>query len=102
MKKFEPHYRLVRYELAKKIEKASRQQRMSYMHDVSQYTGLSNLLDRQATQEQIKGVPWHSKDQGCQEEEGINECMTVAGLPVNNDIRKGWCFLRFSFIVVYR
>lgn len=29
MKKFEPHYRLVRYGLASKIEKASRQQRMS-------------------------------------------------------------------------
>ena len=28
MKKFEPHYRLVRYGAAKKIEKASRQQRM--------------------------------------------------------------------------
>ncbi|KAF3939868.1 hypothetical protein ABW19_dt0207686 [Dactylella cylindrospora] len=27
LKKFEPHYRLVRYELASKIEKASRQQR---------------------------------------------------------------------------
>lgn len=27
LKKFEPHYRLVRYDLAKKIEKASRQQR---------------------------------------------------------------------------
>jgi len=29
MKKFEPHYRLVRVGLAAKIEKASRQQRMS-------------------------------------------------------------------------
>jgi len=28
MKKFEPHYRLVRYGAATKIEKASRQQRM--------------------------------------------------------------------------
>jgi len=27
LKKFEPHYRLVRYDLAKKIEKPSRQQR---------------------------------------------------------------------------
>jgi len=27
LKKFEPHYRLVRYDMAKKIEKASRQQR---------------------------------------------------------------------------
>ena len=31
MKKFEPHYRLVRYGAATKIEKASRQQR-TYMH----------------------------------------------------------------------
>ncbi|KAL9104522.1 MAG: hypothetical protein Q9163_000553 [Psora crenata] len=31
MKKFEPHYRLVRYGIATKIEKASRQQRM-YKH----------------------------------------------------------------------
>jgi hypothetical protein len=30
MKKFEPHYRLVRYGQATKIEKASRQQRTSY------------------------------------------------------------------------
>jgi small subunit ribosomal protein S24e len=30
MKKFEPHYRLVRYGMATKIEKASRQQRTFY------------------------------------------------------------------------
>lgn len=29
LKKFEPHYRLVRYEYAKKVEKPSRQQRKS-------------------------------------------------------------------------
>jgi small subunit ribosomal protein S24e len=34
MKKFEPHYRLVRYELATKIEKASRQQRKRSIHTV--------------------------------------------------------------------
>lgn len=32
MKKFEPHYRLVRYGQAQKIEKASRQQRTSLLH----------------------------------------------------------------------
>jgi ribosomal protein S24E len=31
MKKFEPHYRLVRYGAATKIEKASRQQRMCFL-----------------------------------------------------------------------
>lgn len=32
MKKFEPHYRLVRYGTASKIEKASRQQRTYHLH----------------------------------------------------------------------
>ena len=40
MKKFEPHYRLVRYGAATKIEKASRQQRM-YIHLVSRRGSLA-------------------------------------------------------------
>ena len=35
IKKFEPHYRLVRYGQASKIEKASRQQRMSHIYSVA-------------------------------------------------------------------
>lgn len=82
LKKFEPHYRLVRYDLAKKIEKASRQQRkislefvgtlfcqenVDYVHG---YADLCVFTNRQATQEQTKDIAWYSKGQGCQEEEG--------------------------------
>lgn len=43
MKKFEPHYRLVRYGMASKIEKASRQQRTSPPHT---FTARIHLSDR--------------------------------------------------------
>jgi ribosomal protein S24E len=42
MKKFEPHYRLVRYGMASKIEKASRQQRTSASHSSTTRTHLSD------------------------------------------------------------
>lgn len=87
MKKFEPHYRLVRYGQANKIEKASRQQRefctlhvwwietviVSGHHcDVGLYTGYGAdvhvSLYRQAEKEPLQGVPWNGQDQGCCEE----------------------------------
>uniref|UniRef100_A0A093VKI3 40S ribosomal protein S24 n=1 Tax=Talaromyces marneffei PM1 TaxID=1077442 RepID=A0A093VKI3_TALMA len=48
LKKFEPHYRLVRIGAAAKIEKASRQQ------------------------QPFQEVPWYRQDQGSQEEQGLN------------------------------
>ncbi|KAF2675556.1 hypothetical protein BT63DRAFT_420754 [Microthyrium microscopicum] len=39
LKKFEPHYRLVRYDLAKKIEKASRQQRKQRKNRAKEHRG---------------------------------------------------------------
>lgn len=79
LKKFEPNYRLVRYSLGVKVEKASRQQRtcLSRIHTdgirgVTRGQGLTRV-DRQATQEQIQGVPRNGQDQGQQEEgQGLN------------------------------
>jgi hypothetical protein len=74
LKKFEPHYRQVRYGLATKIEKASRQQRM--WRSLGQFVNEHGLMhdDRQATQESFEGVTRNSKGQGRQEEEGrIND-----------------------------
>lgn len=60
MKKFEPHYRLVRYGAATKIEKASRQQRMYNCSSIVTWELLlrgsgslanSEGIDRQTTQE---------------------------------------------------
>src|SRR5277367_4268792 len=68
LKKFEPHYRLVRVGMASKIEKPSRQQRTSrtFMHAL-QYAimVLKGMLTwwnfRQATQEQTKDSPRYGK-----------------------------------------
>ena len=47
MKKFEPHYRLVRYDMAKKIEKPSRQQRKDFwMFDIM-WKGLTFYAGKQ-------------------------------------------------------
>lgn len=75
MKKFEPHYRLVRYGQAKKIEKASRQQRMSFATDVEaeMSAGWMMILTarlRQAEKEPLQGVPRYRQDQGCSSQEG--------------------------------
>lgn len=64
MKKFEPHYRLVRYAAATKIEKASRQQRTYHFHYMMRWEAQFGItvwecgfcadcmgMDRQATQE---------------------------------------------------
>lgn len=72
MKKFEPRYRLVRYGLATKVEKASRQQRTSIMH-VAMIMCLR--VHRQAAQEQDEGVPRYRQDQGwCEEGQEISGC----------------------------
>jgi small subunit ribosomal protein S24e len=81
MKKFEPHYRLVRYGQASKIEKPSRQQRtlniMGEEHWIphgwnrGQYT---DKLHRQAAQEQGQGVPWCcEEDRWRRQEEEISD-----------------------------
>jgi len=72
LKKFEPHYRLVRVGFATKIEKASRQQRtlriMSIKYTDEKYANM--MVYRQATQEQTKDSPRYGKGQGCHQEEG--------------------------------
>jgi len=70
LKKFEPHYRLVRIGLANKIEKPSRQQRTSEIFTWDCEWD-ANLMDRQATQEQTEDTPGYGEGQGCQEEEGL-------------------------------
>jgi ribosomal protein S24E len=77
MKKFEPHYRLVRVGLATKIERASRQQRMSNSSrwepgicGAQQLTFSLFSPYRQAAQEQAEDSPGYGEGQGCQGEEG--------------------------------
>jgi small subunit ribosomal protein S24e len=79
MKKFEPHYRLVRYGQATKIEKPSRQQRTFIIgeehwsiHGVED--GILTDWNRQAAQEQGQGVPWcREEDRWCRQEEEIDD-----------------------------
>jgi small subunit ribosomal protein S24e len=79
MKKFEPHYRLVRYGQASKIEKPSRQQRtfitgeehwISHACNRGWYT---NNQNRQAAQEQGQGVPWCRQEDRWRQEEEIDD-----------------------------
>ena len=81
LKKFEPHYRLVRIGAANKIEKASRQQRTysssSLRLSIANYDGVCILanppsLYRQATEEPFQEVPRYRQGQGPQEEQGLN------------------------------
>ena len=82
MKKFEPHYRLVRYGQASKIEKPSRQQRTSRFATIGRrWRGASTedcgltLSYRQATQEPHEGVPGYCQGEGRGKEEGqIDAC----------------------------
>jgi ribosomal protein S24E len=71
LKKFEPHYRLVRIGAATKIEKASRQQRM-FRQSPSARTGTNLHNYRQATEEPLQEVPWYRQGQGPQEEQGLS------------------------------
>jgi ribosomal protein S24E len=78
LKKFEPHYRLVRIGAAQKIEKASRQQRTSiplYRRDNNELT-----CSRQTTQEPFQEVPGYCQDQGPQEDQGINQLTSDSGV----------------------
>jgi hypothetical protein len=83
LKKFEPHYRLVRIGAAAKIEKASRQQRTFFVLQFSKvqeppWTD-QHLMYRKATQEQSEGVPGCCEDEGCKQgqEEEISGTMYV-------------------------
>jgi len=72
LKKFEPHYRLVRVGFASKIEKPSRQQRTSrqpWQDGIGQGWVLT-YRNRQTTQEQTKDTAGDGKGQGCHQEEG--------------------------------
>ena len=86
MKKFEPHYRLVRVGMATKIEKASRQQRtynpwialVGYCEFLGVWNTDWNLINRQATQEQVEGVPGYGQDEECfKGQEEINDSFSM-------------------------
>jgi hypothetical protein len=89
LKKFEPHYRLVRIGAAAKVEKASRQQRTFFPSNVTRvFEGTrtlwadQHLVYRKATQEQIEGVPGYGEDEECvqgQEEMSGTMCVVVVG-----------------------
>ncbi len=73
LKKFEPHYRLVRIGVASKIEKPSRQQRTWSLLDLVIDFGLDadgTFMDRQAAQESCQDTSGHCEGQGCGKEEG--------------------------------
>ena len=76
LKKFEPHYRLVRVGFATKIEKPSRQQRTSFFFlrirrvRIKWLVAVTDEIYRQATQEQTKDPSRYGKGQGCDQEEG--------------------------------
>src|SRR6478752_840904 len=73
MKKFEPHYRLVRVGLASKIERASRQQRTweaCSQDNRTQQADTHISYNRQAAQEQTEDAAGNGKGQGCQAQEG--------------------------------
>ncbi len=90
LKKFEPHYRLVRVGVATKIEKPSRQQRTFISH-VDLYHVLEfwvssrdkiadNFPFRQATQEQTKDSARYGEGQGCCKEEGEIDDSPIGGM----------------------
>lgn len=69
MKKFEPHYRLVRYGMANKIEKASRQQREFTMHtlhsqDLNASILIISLHNRKTEKESGKDCARNGQEQG--------------------------------------
>ena len=74
MKNFEPRYRLVRYGMATKVEKASRQQRTYTLHQAGlamrwERVVVERLMlmmdNRQAEEEPQQGVPGYGQGQGC-------------------------------------
>ncbi len=93
LKKFEPHYRLVRYGAASKIEKASRQQRTYplYMQNPRHVGNLcrdgknltnASCVNRQATQEPSQDGTGYGEreggDEGQEEVDGWNSVVTYA------------------------
>lgn len=92
LKKFEPHYRLVRYGISSKIEKASRQQRtfggtsLSMHYTIGDDLLITVLLNRQATQEPSKDCTRDGEDeernQGEKEVEStaLRGCWWIAAL----------------------
>jgi len=74
LKKFEPHYRLVRIGAATKIEKPSRQQRtyniVTAMETVNKVVPDLVSMNRQATQEPCQDTPGYREGQGRGQEEG--------------------------------
>ena len=85
LKKFEPHYRLVRVGFASKIEKASRQQRMFDSIRTLQRCGRDGTdeLYRQTAQKQTEDSPRYGKGQGCDQEEGQIDHSSLG-------VRGGW------------
>ena len=77
MKKFEPHYRLVRIGAASKIEKASRQQSECMLAAKIVWMDVLTLFCREATQEQSEGAPWCCEDEGEQGQEEMSGVMVV-------------------------
>jgi len=91
MKNFEPRYRLVRYGMATKVEKASRQQRTYTLHQAGlamrwERVVVERLMlmmdNRQAEEEPQQGVPGYGQGQGCggveEEVEGVRSYFAVA------------------------
>jgi small subunit ribosomal protein S24e len=107
MKKFEPHYRLVRYGMASKIEKASRQQRTSPPTSASAQRetfggkcgeDMTDKAYRQAAQEPREGVPRYRQDQGRQEEqEGVSGCLLRSALRLRWSFwSDGWYTIKWN------
>jgi hypothetical protein len=97
MKKFEPHYRLVRVGMATKKERASRQQRMFIwvlMVKGCEASGLT-MKYRQATQEPWQGGPWYCQEgcwcQGQGQEEVDNSSTPKIISPHQYLLRHGLC-----------
>jgi hypothetical protein len=111
MKKFEPRYRLVRYGMATKVEKASRQQRTlppplripsRRRHTECLNATMYLLVHRQAAQEQDEDAPRYRQGQGRLEEEGrqISGCtitMTTKAM-VGAEWRLLWNWLAWYYL----
>ena len=98
MKKFEPHYRLVRYGQATKVEKASRQQRRflfefwlgwywfergreirgGWRRDGGWRRMIADdVMNRETTQEPSEDCPGYGEDEGSGEEEEVERGMLL-------------------------
>ena len=92
MKHFEPRYRLIRWGMANKIEKPSRQQRESCLEWINQLLGGGAVAVvemqvqclhsyRQTAQEPLQGIPRYGEDQGCRQgQEEISGSLNVGAL----------------------